>query len=72
MPYVSVGFRLEIDGYDSRSPSEGDYRALLTSLPFENVIEWRVAKKMEILSDYENAGDQLQVILRLLNRELED
>jgi hypothetical protein len=72
VPFVSVGFRLEIDGYNSRSPSEGDYRALLTSLPFENVIEWRVAKKTEILSQYEDVSDKLEVILHLLNRELGD
>jgi len=72
VPFVSVGFRLEIDGYNSRSPSEGDYRALLTSLPFENVIEWRAAKKTEILSQYEDVSDKLEVILHLPDRELRD
>ena len=60
------------DDYEFSSPFEGDYRALLTSLPFENVIEWRMAKSQEILFQYEDVGDQLQEILHLLERELGD
>lgn len=70
VPFVSVGFRLGVTGYDSPSRSTGDYRALLNDLRYENTIEWRVDKKRQILDVYEEVSARLQLIIRLLEREL--
>ncbi len=70
VPFVSIGFRTDGVGYESQSRANADYRALLNSLPFENSVEYRIAKKQQILTQYVLVSDQLQVVLALLEREL--
>ena len=70
VPWASLMLRSGPHHYGVASRASGDYRGLLNSLSFENTIEWRVSKEVEILAEYTITERRLNVILELLAREL--
>jgi len=73
VPMVSVDYRGGADGLASPSRFDADYVGLLDSREFENLLNFRRAKKGEILTGadgYERLGERLEWILSRLRSQL--
>jgi len=73
LPLVSVDYRMGSDGVGAPSRFDADYRGLLDSRDFENLLNYRRAKKTEILTGddgYSKLKERLEWILSRLRPQL--